>query len=1038
MSTKKKVLLIVISILIVSLTTIASYAYFVAGVAGNANQNVVTSGTMRIEFTDGRAVNAKNFLPGQSITKTFKVKNTGTVQTMYDVYLSELINTFVDKSDLVYTLTSSNGCSSTTQVVVPSVSSKVISACSINANQEHEYTFTLTFKETNDNQDDNKGATFSAKFAINEFKDADLAMIDDVIVESETQFRVNNIRNTPNTDISNRTGNIYYVSNEGDDNNNGLSETSPFKTMDKLTTMFTNNLIPDGSTILFRDGDTFGGHLEIKGNDILVGSYGDITKGKPTLQRSLLDGAKDGEWVEYLPNIWGYKVNDSFNVFSNSVGTIWFFCNEGNDNCTKSMSTIDRKFEYAQLTTTNNDFDESLFETNPEMITLSDLEFYQAGHPYSSSATGAQLVLYSTSNPSERFDEIRFSVGGNIIHYSQTSDLKIDNLKIQFGGSHGIGGGSINNLEVTNCEIGFIGGSVQNYSSTTNKPTRFGNAIEIYGSVIPTNNRDVTTGFVVDNNYIYQCYDAGPTFQLTTDGLAHMEKAEFKNNVLEYNNYNIEYWMYSKATSGQNYNNSYIKDFTIDNNMMRYAGYGLCETRPDKTQASHIKTWGSGSESGARNHINGQIKITNNTFYHQYMYAYIFRSNKDNYPELMNNTFYGKVNDIFGLNSHAQTAPEIDFNDVQLGILFPNNYFKLVDKDTLQITNDSGTTGDLAWNYDASTYTLNITGSGAMADYTEENRAPWYKYRDYINTINIGEDVTTLGKWAFTDIGYLTTLRIDSTRLNDLSVDPSNVNYGNNYTLYEIGMKGKGTTLIFGPNVTRVPKMLMKPAPEYVTHSNITEIIFEGSNIKTISNYGLASFNGYGFAIPEGVTNIAGLSLGYGNARVIVLPDSLDKLPHYSMNGNKKLEKLVMGSSMSLIYTYAIGSAQSLKTLVIPHITDPSDIYSSTFNTTQLITVYGDESTEAWVNNLVSTYNKNLEYKPLSEYKINIMSNLDISGEVTYGESFTFNTAREVKVYYVYIDSNNQKHLFNEVNVERNNNNYTINNIKSDLYIELK
>ena len=325
-----------------------------------------------------------------------------------------------------------------------------------------------------------------------------------------------------------------------------------------------------------------------------------------------------------------------------------------------------------------------------------------------------------------------------------------------------------------------------------------------------------------------------------------------------------------------------------------------------------------------------------------------------------------------------------------------------------------------------------------MADYTEENRAPWYKYRDYINTINIGEDVTTLGKWAFTDIGYLTTLRIDSIRLNDLSFDPSNVNNGNNYTFYEIGKKGKGTTLIFGPNVTRVPRMLMKPAPNYVVHSNNTQIIFEGNNIKTISHYGLASFKGYGYAVPEGVNDIGGLSIGYGDARVIVLPDSLDKLTNYSVNGNKKLEKLVMGSSMSLIDQNSLGNSVSLKTLVIPHITDPSDIYSSTLSTTQLITVYGDESTEAWVNNLVSTYNKNLEYKPLSEYKINIMSNLDISGEVTYGESFTFNTTREVKVYYVYIDSNNQKHLFNEVNVERNNNNYTINNIKSDLYIELK
>ena len=47
----------------------------------------------------------------------------------------------------------------------------------------------------------------------------------------------------------------------------------------------------------------------------------------------------------------------------------------------------------------------------------------------------------------------------------------------------------MSNLVVTNCEIGFIGGSVQHYNNTS--ATRFGNAIEIYGSVIEKNNRPV-------------------------------------------------------------------------------------------------------------------------------------------------------------------------------------------------------------------------------------------------------------------------------------------------------------------------------------------------------------------------------------------------------------------------------------------------------------------------------------------------------------------------------------------------------------------
>ena len=74
-------------------------------------------------------------------------------------------------------------------------------------------------------------------------------------IDSLVLRRVNEIRNTPNTDISGRTGNIYYVSAEGDGSNNGLSESTPFKTLNKIYTMFENSQISDGSTILFRDVD---------------------------------------------------------------------------------------------------------------------------------------------------------------------------------------------------------------------------------------------------------------------------------------------------------------------------------------------------------------------------------------------------------------------------------------------------------------------------------------------------------------------------------------------------------------------------------------------------------------------------------------------------------------------------------------------------------------------------------------------------------------------------------------------------------------
>ena len=97
-----KPLIIIAFILVLILVTTFSYAYFSASVnKGEVNQTVITSGNMALAFNDGPEVIATDFYPSQSITKTFSVTNTGTVKTDYSIYLSKLINTFVDKNDLV-------------------------------------------------------------------------------------------------------------------------------------------------------------------------------------------------------------------------------------------------------------------------------------------------------------------------------------------------------------------------------------------------------------------------------------------------------------------------------------------------------------------------------------------------------------------------------------------------------------------------------------------------------------------------------------------------------------------------------------------------------------------------------------------------------------------------------------------------------------------------------------------------------------------------------------------------------------------------
>ena len=167
------ILSIIGSLLLVSIAIATSYAYFVANVSGNKDTNnvVVINGVMSLEYTDGDEINLANAVPGSSVSKTFTVKNTGNVSTNYTIYFSELSNKFVDKTDLVYTLTSSDGGKSVAQTQVPSTNDAMVSNYSIEAGKTHTYTLTITFLDKDENQDDNQNVSFSTKVTINETKE---------------------------------------------------------------------------------------------------------------------------------------------------------------------------------------------------------------------------------------------------------------------------------------------------------------------------------------------------------------------------------------------------------------------------------------------------------------------------------------------------------------------------------------------------------------------------------------------------------------------------------------------------------------------------------------------------------------------------------------------------------------------------------------------------------------------------------------------------------------------------------------------------
>ena len=177
------ILSIILLLLIASLTTGVSFAFFNASVIGNdvASNNVITTGNMEITYNDGSTIGSNdNLIPGNSIEKSFSIKNTGDIVAYYSIYLNDVVNTFVTKEDLVCKLTREDN-SVVFDDTCPSLNVSVASNISIGINEIHNYILKITFLLVDRNQDDNKGKGFNARVDLVEEENKTKYIADQII-----------------------------------------------------------------------------------------------------------------------------------------------------------------------------------------------------------------------------------------------------------------------------------------------------------------------------------------------------------------------------------------------------------------------------------------------------------------------------------------------------------------------------------------------------------------------------------------------------------------------------------------------------------------------------------------------------------------------------------------------------------------------------------------------------------------------------------------------------------------------------------------
>jgi hypothetical protein len=172
---------------------------------------------------------------------------------------------------------------------------------------------------------------------------------------------------------------------------------------------------------------------------------------------------------------------------------------------------------------------------------------------------------------------------------------------------------------------------------------------------------------------------------------------------------------------------------------------------------------------------------------------------------------------ISGTHNGEVIAPDDFFNVVNAGFaslgLTDGDEVKLYQKDPGDYCGDPNVNEgkDVFWSYNSSTKTLTISGTGAMADYTQLEKVPW-SYEDY-TTVTIGDNITHIGDNAF-----------NSSRISTVTI-PAKVTSIGDKAFYNSSI----STVTIPSKVTSIGKNAFKWC------TSLTSVVFaDGSQLESI------------------------------------------------------------------------------------------------------------------------------------------------------------------------------------------------------------
>ena len=233
----------------------------------------------------------------------------------------------------------------------------------------------------------------------------------------------------------------------------------------------------------------------------------------------------------------------------------------------------------------------------------------------------------------------------------------------------------------------------------------------------------------------------------------------------------------------------------------------------------------------------------------------------------------------------------------------------------------AGTCGpDLRW-YLTDNGVLTISGKGKMNDYSFDNRSPWYKYD--IKRIIIGDGVTTIGEFAFTNCSTLTSVTIPNSvteigefAFNNCSALTSVTIPNSVTTIGEHAFAGcSALTSVTIPNsVTKIGR------GAFDNCSALTSVTIPNS----VTKIGRGTFSGCSaltsVTIPNSVTEIGDYAFEHCRALTsVTIPNSVTEISDYTFEYCRALTSVTIPNSVTKIRDLAFAGCSALTSVTIPN-----------------------------------------------------------------------------------------------------------------------